>query len=116
MVFNLKNYYILFRCFIYYYKVKIMEYKNKLYINGEWLDGANKESFDVINPATEEVITSVSSAEEPIIDKRSGPEPPKRVTPIGTLSLSVPLRLKGRVNFQKDVRFPLKVTMIGPSF
>ena len=36
--------------------------------------------------------TSVSSAAEPIIAKRSGPEPPKRVTPIGTLSLSVPLK------------------------
>jgi len=43
--------------------VKVMEYKNKLYINGEWLDGANKETFNVINPATEEVIASVSSAE-----------------------------------------------------
>ena len=52
MVFNLKNYYILFRCFIYYYKVKIMEYKNKLYINGEWLDGANKESNTQTNNQT----------------------------------------------------------------
>src|SRR6056300_455484 len=63
IVFYFKNYYILCRRFIYYYKVKVMEYKNKLYINGEWLDGANKETFDVINPATEEVIASVSSAE-----------------------------------------------------
>ena len=31
--------------------------------------------------------TSVSSAEEPIIVKRSGPEPTKRVTPIITMSL-----------------------------
>ena len=36
-------------------------------------------------------VTSVSSAAEPTIDKRSGPEPPKRVTPIGTLSSSAPL-------------------------
>ena len=37
--------------------------------------------------------TSVSSADEPTIDKRSGPEPPKRVKPIGTLSLSDPLKI-----------------------
>ena len=37
--------------------------------------------------------TSVSSAAEPTIDNKSGPDPPKRVTPIGTLSLSVPLKI-----------------------
>ena len=30
---------------------------------------------------------------EPTIDNKSGPDPPKRVTPIGTLSLSVPLKI-----------------------
>ncbi|MDC3272787.1 NAD-dependent succinate-semialdehyde dehydrogenase [Hyphomicrobiales bacterium] len=39
-----------------------MEHTN-LYINGQWLEGSNKERFDVINPATEEVLASVASAE-----------------------------------------------------
>jgi succinate-semialdehyde dehydrogenase/glutarate-semialdehyde dehydrogenase len=39
-----------------------MEYTN-LYINGAWVEGADKVRFDVINPATEEVLTSVASAE-----------------------------------------------------
>jgi succinate-semialdehyde dehydrogenase/glutarate-semialdehyde dehydrogenase len=34
-----------------------------LYINGEWRNGANDERFDVLNPATEEVLASVASAE-----------------------------------------------------
>lgn len=34
-----------------------------LYINGKWMPGAAKERFDVINPATEEVLASVASAE-----------------------------------------------------
>ncbi|MCG7625312.1 aldehyde dehydrogenase family protein, partial [Epibacterium sp. Ofav1-8] len=34
-----------------------------LYINGTWVPGAEKTRFDVVNPATEEVITSVASAE-----------------------------------------------------
>ncbi|TDK41173.1 NAD-dependent succinate-semialdehyde dehydrogenase [Antarcticimicrobium luteum] len=34
-----------------------------LYINGKWVPGAAKERFDVINPATEEVLASVASAE-----------------------------------------------------
>jgi len=34
-----------------------------LYINGQWRAGTAKERFDVINPATEEVIASVASAE-----------------------------------------------------
>jgi len=39
-----------------------MEHTN-LYINGQWSEGSNKERFDVINPATEEVLASVASAE-----------------------------------------------------
>lgn len=39
-----------------------MEYTN-LYIDGAWYEGASNERFDVINPATEEVIASVASAE-----------------------------------------------------
>ncbi|SDE21306.1 NAD-dependent succinate-semialdehyde dehydrogenase [Limimaricola pyoseonensis] len=34
-----------------------------LYINGTWRAGAAQERFDVINPATEEVLASVASAE-----------------------------------------------------
>ena len=34
-----------------------------LYINGQWLSGTSGERFDVLNPATEEVITSVASAD-----------------------------------------------------
>ncbi|MHA7874334.1 NAD-dependent succinate-semialdehyde dehydrogenase [Roseivivax sp.] len=34
-----------------------------LYINGSWVPGAAKDRFDVINPATEEVLASVASAE-----------------------------------------------------
>ena len=34
----------------------------ELYINGQWRPGAEGERFDVINPATEEVIASVASA------------------------------------------------------
>ena len=34
-----------------------------LYINGQWVPGAAGERFDVINPATEEVLASVASAE-----------------------------------------------------
>lgn len=35
----------------------------QLYINGEWRDGAAGERLDVVNPATEEVLASVASAE-----------------------------------------------------
>ncbi|WP_298922361.1 NAD-dependent succinate-semialdehyde dehydrogenase [uncultured Roseobacter sp.] len=34
-----------------------------LYIDGQWRDGAEGQRFDVVNPATEEVIASVASAE-----------------------------------------------------
>jgi succinate-semialdehyde dehydrogenase/glutarate-semialdehyde dehydrogenase len=34
-----------------------------LYIDGEWRKGSSGERFDIINPATEEVITSVASAD-----------------------------------------------------
>ncbi len=39
-----------------------MEHTN-LYIDGTWVEGAEKTRFDVINPATEEVLASVASAE-----------------------------------------------------
>ena len=37
--------------------------KTDLYINGEWREGAEGVRFDVLNPATEEVLASVASAE-----------------------------------------------------
>jgi succinate-semialdehyde dehydrogenase/glutarate-semialdehyde dehydrogenase len=40
-----------------------MQYKNKLFINGEWLEGSSKETFNVLNPASEEIITAVASAD-----------------------------------------------------
>ncbi len=39
-----------------------MDYTD-LYIDGAWRKGASDERFDVLNPATEEVIASVASAE-----------------------------------------------------
>lgn len=39
-----------------------MEYTD-LYINGTWIKGASGERFDVLNPATEQVIASVASAD-----------------------------------------------------
>jgi succinate-semialdehyde dehydrogenase/glutarate-semialdehyde dehydrogenase len=38
-----------------------MEFTN-LYVNGEWCDGSEGERFDVMNPATEDVLASVASA------------------------------------------------------
>jgi acyl-CoA reductase-like NAD-dependent aldehyde dehydrogenase len=39
-----------------------MQHTN-LYIDGQWRDAASGERFDVINPATEETIASVASAD-----------------------------------------------------
>lgn len=35
----------------------------ELYINGQWLPGTGNQRFDVINPATEQILASVASAE-----------------------------------------------------
>ena len=35
--------------------------KTKAFINGEWVESDNKETFPVINPATGEVIAEVTS-------------------------------------------------------
>src|ERR1700730_14997457 len=34
---------------------------NKLYINGEWIEAIDKKAFDLINPATEEMISNIPS-------------------------------------------------------
>ncbi|PHH88860.1 hypothetical protein CDD83_6960 [Cordyceps sp. RAO-2017] len=39
-----------------------------LFINNEWVEGVDKKKFEVINPATEEVITSVCEATEKDVD------------------------------------------------
>lgn len=38
------------------------------FINNEWVEGVDKKSFEVINPATEEVICSVAEATEKDVD------------------------------------------------
>lgn len=38
------------------------------FINNEWVEGVDKKTFEVINPATEEVICHVSEATEKDID------------------------------------------------
>ncbi|KAL7799761.1 aldehyde dehydrogenase domain-containing protein [Trichoderma ceciliae] len=39
-----------------------------LFINNEWVEGVDKKKFEVINPATEETITSVCEATEKDVD------------------------------------------------
>jgi len=39
-----------------------MQIKNQLFIDGQWCDSSNGQSFEVINPATGDVITSVQQA------------------------------------------------------
>ncbi|KAL7644454.1 UNVERIFIED_CONTAM: hypothetical protein RMT77_005286 [Armadillidium vulgare] len=41
----------------------------KLFINNEFVDSANKKTFPVINPATEEVISHISEGDKEDIDK-----------------------------------------------
>ncbi len=36
--------------------------RNQLFIDNEWRAAASGETFDVVNPATEEVLTSVAKA------------------------------------------------------
>ncbi|RBI73521.1 NAD-dependent succinate-semialdehyde dehydrogenase [Roseovarius sp. TE539] len=43
-----------------------------LYIDGTWREGAGKARFDVVNPATEEVLASVASAETDDADAALG--------------------------------------------
>ncbi len=43
--------------------IDAQQFLSDLYINGDWRAGAGGERFDVLNPATEEVLTSVASAE-----------------------------------------------------
>jgi acyl-CoA reductase-like NAD-dependent aldehyde dehydrogenase len=43
--------------------------RKQLFINGEWSDAAGGKTIDVVNPATEEVIASVASADESDVDR-----------------------------------------------
>ncbi|GAX62871.1 aldehyde dehydrogenase [Candidatus Scalindua japonica] len=40
----------------------------KLFINGKWVDSVSGKTFDVLNPATEEVLTSVAEGDKADID------------------------------------------------
>jgi betaine-aldehyde dehydrogenase len=42
---------------------------HKLYINGEWVDAESGETFDVVNPATEEVMARAASAGPGDVDR-----------------------------------------------
>jgi len=42
--------------------------RKQLFINGDWRDAASGETLDVVNPATEEVIATVASAEQADVD------------------------------------------------
>src|SRR5256886_83011 len=42
--------------------------RKKLFIDGEWRDASGRKTIEVINPATEEVIAEVASAERADID------------------------------------------------
>jgi aldehyde dehydrogenase (NAD+) len=42
--------------------------RKQLFINGEWRDAAGGKTIDVVNPATEEVIAAVASAEKTDVD------------------------------------------------
>ena len=41
----------------------------QLFINGQWRDAASRETLDVVNPATEEVIALVASADRADVDE-----------------------------------------------
>ena len=40
----------------------------KLFINGKWVDSVSGKTFDTLNPATEEVITSIAEGDKADID------------------------------------------------
>ena len=40
----------------------------KLFIDGKWVDSVSGKTFDTINPATEEVITSIAEGDSADID------------------------------------------------
>src|SRR3954467_14036241 len=42
--------------------------RKQLFINGEWRDAAGGKTIEVVNPATEEVIAEVASAEQADVD------------------------------------------------
>jgi acyl-CoA reductase-like NAD-dependent aldehyde dehydrogenase len=42
--------------------------RKQLFINGEWRDAAGGKTIDVVNPATEDVIAEVASADRADLD------------------------------------------------
>ena len=55
-------------------RAEVQHYKN--YIGGEWVDAASGETFDVVNPATEEMFATVPAATARTPSARS----PRRAT------------------------------------
>jgi len=45
------------------------EVRNKLFINGQWKDARSGSTFDVLNPATGELITKVASGGAEDVDE-----------------------------------------------
>lgn len=41
----------------------------QMYVNGKWIDSSNGESFDVINPATESVLSTIAAASIQDVDR-----------------------------------------------
>jgi aldehyde dehydrogenase (NAD+) len=46
-----------------------MRENRQFYMNGEWVDPVSPNSFDVINPGTEEVCGHISMGSEADVDK-----------------------------------------------
>lgn len=67
------------------------------FINNEWVEGVDKKKFEVINPTTEEVITSVCEATEKDVDlavaaaRKAFETTWKEVTPQGRSTLLIKL-------------------------
>src|SRR5918911_4450696 len=60
--------------------------RKQLFINGEWRDASGGKTIEVVNPATEEVIAEVASAERGDIDAAVAAARAALVGPWGTLS------------------------------
>lgn len=49
-----------------------MKNLNKLFINGQWITSKSNETLDIVNPATEQVIASVASANVADVEQAIG--------------------------------------------
>src|SRR3954463_5863367 len=71
--------------------------RKQLFINGEWRDAAGGKTLDVINPATEEVVASVASADKADVDAAVAAARAALDGPWGKLSARERGRLGGEV-------------------